>query len=324
MAEFRNPGDFRDASVYQGSEINYGPVNKFYASLRSRRVADEELAAALELFGRLPTTEILPPAGLPAGSSLSLRFNPVFVGRKEDLKKLASLIKAEGVIPAVTGLGGLGKTQLAAEFAHRYGRFFAGGVFWLNCSKPEDVPGQIARCGGSRGLALREDFDELTQDQQIALVMGEWSNALPRLLVFDNCEDEQLLQQWRPTSGGARLVLTSRRGNWPRELGVATFPLGTLAPIESVALIRKHRPDLPENNRDLAAIAETLGHLPLALHLAGSYLQRYKYAASGRPASYLAELQRPDLLAHTSLAGKGYSPTGHELHVANTFALSSC
>jgi hypothetical protein len=302
-SEFHNPGDFQRAVVIQGSVVNYGQ-----ASPKPRSVTDEELTAAHELFGHLPVSEIPPVAGLRAGSSLPLHPNPLFVGRQEHLKNLATLIKADDATLAITGLGGLGKSQLATEFAHRYGQFFAGGVFWLNCSKPEDVPAQIVRCGGPRGLALREDYDELKQDQQIALVLGEWSNALPRLLIFDNCEDEQLLEQWRPTSGGARLLITSRRMKWPRELGVQALPLGVLTPTESIALLCKHRPDLPENDADLGAIADTLGYLPLALHLAGSYLERYRYAAAGRPAGYLAELQSPELLSHTSLAGKGYSP----------------
>jgi hypothetical protein len=67
-----------------------------------------------------------------------------------------------------------------------------------------------------------------------------------------------------------------------------------------------------------------LGDLPLALHLAGSFLNRYKRAPFGKPAVYLERLRRGDLLSHPSLQGKGaeISPTGHEAHVARTFALS--
>jgi len=82
------------------------------------------------------------------------------------------------------------------------------------------------------------------------------------------------------------------------------------------------RPKLSEHDADLAAIGAELGYLPLALHLAGSYLDHYHFGAAGRRATYLAELRRSDLLKHTSLIGGGISPTGHELHVANTFALS--
>jgi tetratricopeptide (TPR) repeat protein len=86
------------------------------------------------------------------------------------------------------------------------------------------------------------------------------------------------------------VLLTSRRAEWPRSLGVAPIPLGVLAPVEAVALLRQHRPDLAADDADLAAVAMALGCLPLALHLAGSYLERYRHESLGRPAAYLAAL----------------------------------
>ena len=111
-----------------------------------------------------------------------------------------------------------------------------------------------------------------------------------------------------------RVLLTSRRAEWPSTLGVQAVALGILAPEESVALPRKHPPDLRPDDAALVAITAELGHLPLALHLAGSYLERYRYDPEGQPATYLAELRRPDLLSHGSLTAGDHSPTGHELH----------
>jgi tetratricopeptide (TPR) repeat protein len=67
-----------------------------------------------------------------------------------------------------------------------------------------------------------------------------------------------------------------------------------------------------------------LGDLPLALHLAGSFLKRYVRSPLGKPGAYLAALRRKGLLDHPSLQGKDVtiSPTGHTAHVARTFALS--
>jgi tetratricopeptide (TPR) repeat protein len=61
--------------------------------------------------------------------------------------------------------------------------------------------------------------------------------------------------------------------------------------------------------------------LPLALHLAGGFLRRYRQVS---PARYLAQLREQGLLQHPSLRGRGlsYSPTGHELDVSRTFATS--
>jgi tetratricopeptide (TPR) repeat protein len=98
--------------------------------------------------------------------------------------------------------------------------------------------------------------------------------------------------------------------------------LGVLARTESLDLLRKHRPDLALDDPALDSIAAELGDLPLALHLAGSYLARYRRTPFGRPAAYFEAVRRSDLLAHRSLAVEGQSPTGHEQHVARTFALS--
>ena len=102
------------------------------------------------------------------------------------------------------------------------------------------------------------------------------------------------------------------------------LPLNVLARPESLALLRQPRSDLAENDADLNAIAANLGDLPLALHLAGSFLARYLDAVT--PSAYLAQLQQPGWLEHRSLQGwqltRNTSATLHEPHVARTFALS--
>jgi tetratricopeptide (TPR) repeat protein len=92
----------------------------------------------------------------------------------------------------------------------------------------------------------------------------------------------------------------------------------------SLELLRKFRSDVPAETPSLAAIAAELGDLPLALHLAGSFLERYAEAPAGQPAAYLEALRRGGLLQHPSLQGKfaGRSPTSHEASVGRTFALS--
>jgi tetratricopeptide (TPR) repeat protein len=145
---------------------------------------------------------------------------------------------------------------------------------------------------------------------------------LPRLLVFDNCEDEALLDRWRPRTGGSHVLLTSRRDTWSPDLGVHARALGTLARPESTALLGRLRPDLDPAEPVLGDIADELGDLPLALHLAGSYLARYRHSEFAQPANYLLQLRQPDLLSHRSLTIGDRSPTGHEQHVARTFALS--
>ena len=288
---------------------------------------DAMIDAAHRLFATLPLDAVPAVATVPAGSRMPLSRNPLFVGRESDLKTLARALKAGDTaaigqveIAAATGLGGIGKTQLAAEFVYHYGRYFAGGVFWLSLADATAVAAQIAECGHPGYLGLYHDNDPLSLDDQVRLVRAAWRGGLPYLLVFDNCEDEDLLAQWRPPTGECRVLVTSRRAHWAAALAVTPLPLGVLPRMQSRALLHWHRRDLSTDDPDLAAIAAELGDLPLALHLAGSYLARYRHALT--PAAYLAQLRRPDLLEHPSLKGGELSPTGHELNVARTFALS--
>jgi tetratricopeptide (TPR) repeat protein len=291
---------------------------------RSPGRGEEQAGRDRQKLVELPQ-EIPEPAPLPTGSRIVHKPNPRFVGRKADLKALAEALKAGetmaiGQVAAATGLGGIGKTQLASEFVHRYGQYFSGGVFWLSFAEGTAIPAEVAACGRRDYLNLAPDFDELDLPTQVRLVKSAWRSPEPRLLVFDNCEEETLLAQWQPASGGCRVLVTSRRGHWARDLGGQALPLGLLSLTESVDLLQKHRPAL--GRAEAEAIAEEVGRLPLALHLAGSFLNRYQHTMT--PGAYLKQLRDKSLLDHASLQGRGttFSLTGHDLHVGRTFALS--
>jgi tetratricopeptide (TPR) repeat protein len=159
----------------------------------------------------------------------------------------------------------------------------------------------------------------------VAAVRRAWAEDIPRLLVFDNVDTEDgeaLVAQWRPTTGGCRVLITSRRGVWDTALGIAALPLGVLPRDESIALLRRFRAALADTDAD--AIAAELGDLPLALHLAGSFLKKYVQTQAGDPAAFLARLRDPVLLEHPALQGRatGAAWSYHERSVARAFALS--
>lgn len=325
-------GDVNQGAVVVGDynrvEVHAG-VTYAYSEVEASSPDPAELEGAHRRLEALPVDDVPDDrAGLPPRSVMRLRPNPIFVGRREDLKRIATNLKAGGAtaigevtVAASSGLGGVGKTPLACEFVYRYGRFFHG-VYWLNFGKPAEIPAEVASCGGAGGMNLRPyDYRELPVEERVRAVKAEWQNDLPRLLVFDNCEDEELLDRWLPPAGGCRVLVTSRRGSWDPSLGVTDLKLSVLERWESVALLREHRPDLPADSPDLDAIAEELGGLPLALDLAGRYLDKYRREVT--PAAYLADIQRPELLEHPSLRqARGISPTKHDMEVWRTFAVS--
>lgn len=282
-------------------------------------------------FGRinaLPLEHVPKPAALPIKSRILFHPNSFFVGRHDYLKAVATAFKQEQTLEesqvtvvVITGIGGIGKTQIASEFVHRYGHYFAGGVYWLSCAKPESIPEEIAACGGSGAMDL-PGLSEISLDKQVKRVQQEWRDTIPRLLVFDNCEDEELFSKWAPKTGGCRVLVTSRRATWSSWLNVQTISLEELSRQESIALLRKFRPDLEETDTDLNELAEVLGDLPLALHLAGNFLEIYKNDTT--VPQYINELHDEALLKHESLQGIDCrnSPTNHKLHVGMTFVKS--
>jgi len=315
-------GDNNQVSV----EIS-GGVTYDYSDVAPSLADSGELDRARQRLEELPLEEVPDRAALPHRSVMRLRPNPHFVGRRGELKRIAEILRAgdttaigEVTVAASSGLGGVGKTQLACEFVYRYGRYFHG-VYWLSFADPGGVPAEMALCGGAGGMDLRPDFHTLPLEERVRAVLAKWQSELPRLLVFDNCEDEDLLDRWQPPTGGCRVLVTSRRSRWDEALGVTDLPLDVLDRQESVALLREYRPDLVPDDPSLHAIADELGDLPLALDLAGRYLKRYRREVT--PDAYLADIRRPQLLEHPSLRrARGISPTKHDMDVGRTFALS--
>lgn len=336
LAEARKDGSRIQPIINEGTlsslrGLHYNSMSRVatydYSEIAPSSPDPDELERARRQFEDLPVDEVPDRGALPPRSVMPLRPNPYFVGRREDLKAIAAALKARGAtavgeatVTASSGLGGVGKTQLACEFVHRYGGYFHS-VYWLNFGDPESVPAEVASCGGAGGMSLRPDFHALPLEERVRAVVAELHSELPRLLVFDNCDDEELLNQWLPSTGDSRILITSRRANWDPFLGVTGLTLDVLDRQESVELLRQHRPDLPEDDPGLHAVAEELGDLPLALDLAGRYLSRYRHEVT--LADYLDELRQPELLEHPSLRkARGTSPTRHDMDVWRTFAVS--
>jgi tetratricopeptide (TPR) repeat protein len=306
---------------------NYGVQGIFQEQVHLHHYLPHQLPPVMPieqahaLLASLPVDDSAPipaPQALPKPHYMPWSPNPLFLCRQNDMRGIASLLQQHSMTVVVSGIAGIGKTQLAIEVAHRYGCFFGGGVFWLSFADPDSIPNQISMCGMAMGLY--RDHDRLTQREQVQCVLAAWETDLPHLLIFDNCESERLLRAWKPKTGAARVLVTSRRDLWSDTLGVTRVSLDVLSSTESVQFLQARCADL--RSQDAATIAEALGHLPLALHLAGSFFARYMGTTT--PESYLASLRQANPLDHPSLQGLGTTdtPTEQEPNVARAFAQS--
>ena len=250
--------------------------------------------------------EIPPVRPLPKGSRMPHAPSPLFVGREQEMRALAQLL-APGSggtvgVHAVSGMGGVGKTQLAIEYAHRYGHLYRGGIFWLSFAKEEELITEVAACGGHEAEIL-PDWSALKPTEQAAKVQQMWhESAEPRLLVFDNAEDPALVEKWRPKYGRCGVLITCRRDEWPAKMGVKPLPIETLPRDKSIELLAEARPEIAANAKDHDAadkICHLLGDLPLALSVAAAYLSRYR---NDSISEYLKALSSQPAIQDSSLA----------------------
>lgn len=278
-----------------------------------------------------PDPDTVPkPDSLPPGSRMVYPRNASFTGRTGPLKRLArTLLHADGsslVAQTVQGMGGIGKTQLAVEFVHRYGCFLHG-VHWIDAAEPDAIAAEVAACGDLMAAAQPGPFPE-RQSAQVAWTLAAWQRSGPRLIVLDNLEDIKACREWlgKMSGGPLRLLLTTRRQHWPRDLGLKRLSLDLFTPEESRSFLRQYVDD--EASSTLDRLARRLGHLPLALELAARYLDSFQMPrVTGLSVDdYLAEFDKcRGALTHESMQNwpeaEG-SSTDHNLNLLATFDLS--
>ena len=261
------------------------------------------------------------PGSLPVGSNIPFPQNVLFTGREADLELIAESLLGKKpsttlISQAITGMGGIGKTQLAVEFAYRYGYKF-DGAHWLNLANPESLDSEIAACGRAVGLT----YDD--QREQVANTLKLWQSGGLRLLILDNFESVSEANNILPRLQGAnmRLLITSRRSDWPKELGLNQHGLNLFSEKESLDFLESAL-EKSEKREDKRALGDKLGCLPLALELAAKYINVNKISI----AAHVKELD--EILSHESMGAEWFksldikTPTEHELSLFATFKLS--
>jgi tetratricopeptide (TPR) repeat protein len=196
-----------------------------------------------------------------------------FTGRDDLLAGLAETAAGETRVltQTVNGMGGVGKTTLAAAFAEAQ-RHMLDVVWWVRAEEPATLTVDLAELADRVGLPGAWDDPTLRADGVRA-----WLEETSRswLVVFDNARDVASVERWRPKRGAGMVLVTSRSRDFDRVgdvMDVAVFP-----PTVAVRFLRERvavRNPAAAAEPAVATVVERLGGLPLALEQAASWVAR--------------------------------------------------
>jgi tetratricopeptide (TPR) repeat protein len=209
----------------------------------------------------------------------------------------------------VHGLGGVGKTAIATEYAWRYQSDY-DLVWWIAADQLPTVRGSLTRLAQRLGLEASPTAgnDGLIEALRDALRRGEPYRRW--LLVFDNADQPEDIQELIP-AGPGDVLITSRNHRW--ESVIRTVPMDVFRPEESRDFLLKRVPG-GLTDADADRLAKELGHLPLALEQAGAML-----AEGLMPADEYLRLLREQT---ADIMSRGKPPTGYPETMTAAWRLS--
>ncbi len=216
---------------------------------------------------RLPKSSII-PQNLPRSGVVE------FVGRDQTLKDLHDLLQKKGrnAIAVIAGMGGIGKTELALQYAIsqlKQGKYPAG-VCWLKAKDQEMATQIVTFAKANLGLSLPE---QLEIKALVSFCWQHWSEG-EALIILDDVTDYEAISPYLPPSNSRfKLLITTRLdlGKTFRKVAIEELDQeSAIALLESLT----GKESIQSQREESKVLCKWAGYLPLALELLGRFLAR--------------------------------------------------
>jgi len=233
--------------------------------------------------------------------------NPFFTGREKILEDLTRALE-QRKSAALCGLGGVGKTQTAVEYAYKHRSQYTA-VFWVKAESRGTLLADFVSIAAALNLPSAAAKE---QELTVAEVRRWFDTQSGWLLILDNADDLDLAKEFLPRDPQGDLLLTTRA----HALGglAERLVVDEMQPEEGARLLLR-RAGLAGNDRTLALqISSELGGLPLALDQAGAFIEETPCSLAEYLEIYLSEKEK-------LLAERGGSLGDHQ-SVTVTFSLA--
>ncbi|WP_330249763.1 HsdR family type I site-specific deoxyribonuclease [Nocardia sp. NBC_00565] len=223
---------------------------------------------------------------------------PVAFVRRETIRLLEEHLEGSprALVAALAGMRGIGKTHVAAAHARQV-QERGGSVLWINAATARDILAGLSRAAVLLGISELDGDLEKTLDQL-------WNCIAqlpdPKLVVFDNAQDPDLVHRHLPRDPNTRVVITSTDHRF-HELA-PLIPVDVYTREESIEYLNQRT--AIKDQPGASAVAEELGNLPLAIAAAASVIRNDHFTYD----EYLQLLRQPNSLdeALKKAAGQHY------------------
>jgi tetratricopeptide (TPR) repeat protein/transcriptional regulator with XRE-family HTH domain len=305
LREERKQHDWSQAQLAEKVNMDVKTISRWENDHTIPTPHDQEklrLVLGKDLIAEINQSSLLLSSHFPA-------HNPHFIGREEFLKRIHTFLSEGKTTVALAGLGGIGKTQIAIEYAYRFHEDYQY-ILWATADSQNALALDCDRLAKPLKLPVKQEHDPKSLIEAVKTWLHDHHGWL---LILDNVEDPDLVDEFRPRLDQGHLLLTTQDA-YVFEETIQIHPMNQEEGSE--LLFSRSEMSLGQEERAAAAeLVKQMDGLPLALDQAAAYMR----TARCRVAQYLQlyQTRRKELLST-----RGRPAFGHSASLVATISLS--